>query len=100
MEIFSQPQSAQNSTPKPDFPYTKPLPGHWYNKKNELHFSQKKKSQRNHLFNPVHPHVQRQDKRRRSNSGTESQMTSLQRMQMLLRQNMTLEERLHRAQSK
>ena len=44
--------------------------------------------------------VQRQDKRRRSNSGTESQMTSLQRMQMLLRQNMTLEERLHRAQSK
>ena len=44
--------------------------------------------------------VQRQDKRRRSNSGTGSQMTSLQRMQMLLRQNMTLEERLHRAQSK
>ena len=57
MAIFSQPQSAQNSILKADFPHTKPFPGHWWNKKFQTHFSQKKKSHLKHLFNPVHPHL-------------------------------------------
>ena len=32
-------------------------------KKKKMHFSQKKKSQRNHLFNPVHPHLVSEQKR-------------------------------------
>ena len=61
MAIFSQPQRAQNSILKPDFPHTKPFPGHWWNKKFQMCFSQKKKSHLKHLFNPVHPHMRRQE---------------------------------------
>ena len=58
MAIFSQPQSAQNSILKADFPHTKPFPGHWWNKKFQMRFSQKKKSHLKHPFNPVHPQVE------------------------------------------